>query len=296
LLGARHLVLLLACACCLPASAQATQTASLHVAFIPPLLGHGTTIDFSAQISTPTGLVPSPLTTLDVHYPRELGIATSGLGITSCSAKSLEAQGPEGCPVDSQMGQGSAVAAVPIGPIVLEEAGEVTIVRGPQQEGHLGLLFYVNAGAPINAQIVFSGVLLPGPGADEGTLHIEIPLVPGVAGSPNVAVVQLQVMIGARGLTYYEHVHGTFVAYRPAGVLLPHRCPRGGFPFAASFAFEDGSNALASTTVPCPTHGGRVRQRPARAPQHTARVRADGTWAPIAMTSLTRTRPLMPQP
>ncbi len=251
MLGARHLVLLLACACCLPASAEATQTASLHVAFIPPLLGHGTTIDFSAQISTPTGLVPSPLTTLDVHYPRDLGIATSGLGLTRCSAKSLEAEGPEGCPADSQMGQGSAVAAVPIGPIVLDEAAEVTIVRGPQQEGHLGLLFYVNAGWPVNAQIVFSGVLLPGPGADEGTLHIDVPLVPGVAGSPNVAVVQLQVMIGARGLTYYEEIHGELVEYHPQGILLPSRCPHGGFPFSASFAFEDAPGTSASTVVPC---------------------------------------------
>jgi hypothetical protein len=264
LLGARNLlILLLACACCPPASANATQTASLHAAFIPALLGHGTTIDLSAQISAPTGLVPSPLTSLDVHYPHALGVATGGLGINSClSARRLEALGPaEGCPADSQMGQGSAIAAVPIGPIVLEEAATVAIMRGPQQEGHLGLFFYVNAGGPVNGQIVLSGELLPGPRVGEETLHIDVPLVPGVAGSPNVAVVQLQVMIGARGLTYYEDIHGNYIPYHPQGILLPNRCPRGGFPFSASFTFENGPQTTASTTVACPTKSQNGRRR-----------------------------------
>lgn len=268
------LALLLACAC-LPATADATQSARIHVAFTPEHLGQGTTINLNAQISTPSGLVPSPLTVLDVRYPRDLGVATGGLGVASCSPARLEALGPEECPADSHMGQGSALAEVPIGPIILQETAEVAIIRGPQQEGHLALLFYVNAGGPVSAQIVLTGMLLPGPGADDETIQIDVPLVPSVTGSPNVAVVQLHVTLGPRGLTYYEYAHGTLIAYHPDGVLLPHHCPRGGFPFGASLTFEDGSNASASTTVPCPTLEGPSIGRDHRSKRrtHDRRVR-----------------------
>jgi hypothetical protein len=53
-------------------------------------------------------------------------------------------------------------------------------------------------------------------------------------------------------LTYYERVGSRNVAYHPAGVGLPRSCPRGGFPFAASFAFIDGSASRARTAVACP--------------------------------------------
>ncbi len=258
MLRAPNLLALLACTC-LPATAHATQSARIHVAFTPDHLGQGTTINLNAQILAPPGLVPSPLTVLDVRYPRDLGVATGGLGVASCSLARLTAHGPEECPVDSHMGKGTAIAEVPIGPIILQETAEVAIIRGPQQEGHLALLFYVNAEGPVSAQIVFTGVLLQSPKTNEETIQIDVPLVPSVTGSPNVAVVQLHVTIGPHGLIYHEYAHGRTITYQPAGVLLPHHCPRQGFPFTASLTFEDGSNASVSTTVPCPTAstGGR---------------------------------------
>ena len=51
---------------------------------------------------------------------------------------------------------------------------------------------------------------------------------------------------------YYTHAHGTTVAFHPQGVSVPLRCPRGGFPFSASFTFLDGTSAEAKSTVPCP--------------------------------------------
>lgn len=40
-----------------------------------------------------------------------------------------------------------------------------------------------------------------------------------------VTVVQAHVTIGGE-LTYYEHVRGRAIAYRPRGVELPRRCPK----------------------------------------------------------------------
>jgi hypothetical protein len=62
-------------------------------------------------------------------------------------------------------------------------------------------------------------------------------------------------------LTYYEIVKGQSVPYHPAGVGLPQSCPRGGFSFAATFAFLDGSRSRADTAVPCPRPRAQPRHR-----------------------------------
>lgn len=224
---------------------------SFRVTFTPERLGHGTTVNVSAQIAAPADSVPPPLTTLDIHYPRQLGVATGGLGLSTCTQATLQALGPEGCPANSRMGQGTATAEIPIGPIIIRETAEVAIIRGPEREGHLALLFYAEGKTPVNAQIAFPGLLRPGPEGDE-SIHIDVPLVPSVPEGPDVAVVRLHATLGPRGLTYYEHTHGHTIAYRPQGVLLPNKCPRGGFAFSATFGFLDGSTTNAQATVPCP--------------------------------------------
>jgi len=247
---------LLACAC-LPATAHAATT-RLHVSFNPERLGQGTTVEISVAIAAPTGHVPSPLTELDVSYPNDLGFDVSGLGLATCPQTTLEALGPKDCPADSHMGHGNALAEIPIGPDIIQETAEVTIVRAPQ-EGQLALLFYANGETPVSAPIIFSGLLLQGTGSNE-SIHINVPLVESLPEAPDVAVVQLRATLGPNGLTYYEHLHGHLVPYQPQGVLLPNKCPHKGFAFNATFAFLDGSHATANAIVPCP-HLTRRRHR-----------------------------------
>jgi hypothetical protein len=83
-------------------------------------------------------------------------------------------------------------------------------------------------------------------------LVTNVPLVSSVPGGPDVSIVSIQSTIGPSHLTYYKHVHGRRVGFHPRGVSVPERCPHGGFPFAAQFAFQDGSQVAASTTVLCP--------------------------------------------
>jgi hypothetical protein len=239
---------------CLPATAQATQSVRLQATLTPERLGQGTTLGFGFQIHGPADRVPSPLTEIDVRYPENLGIALSGLGLATCSQATLEASGPYGCPPNSVMGSGSALAELPIGPEIIRETTPITIVRAPNQEGHIALLFYATSPIPVDAQIVFPGLLLPAAPPFGGRVDINVPLVPSIAGAPDVAIVLLRSTIGPRGITYYEQVEGKTLAYQPKGLLLPNRCPRGGFPFAAEFSFQDGSHARAKTTVPCPGH------------------------------------------
>lgn len=242
---------ILLCAC-LPAAAQAAQSVKLTATLTPERLGHGTTVGFAFEIAAPANRVPPPLTGLDLSYPGNLGFALSGLGLATCSPTTLEASGPKGCPSVSRMGYGAALAEIPVGPLIVREPAEVAIVRAPGQGGHLALLFYADGEAPVSAQIVFPGLLVPAPAPFGGQVHVDVPLVPSLPAAPDVAIVRLRSTLGPLHLTYYKHVNGRTIAYSPKGILLPKKCPHGGFPFAGRFTFLDGSTASARTTVPCP--------------------------------------------
>ena len=248
-------------ALCFPALAQANQTVKLKASLVPERLGHGTTVGFGFEVSAADGRVPSPLTSVELDYPGNLGFAISGLGLAICEAATLEALGPDGCPANSRMGFGSAMAEIAVGPLIIRELTSVSIVRGPTQEGHLALLFYANGEEPVSAGIVFPGLLVPSAPPFGGAVSIEVPLIPGLPGAPDIAVVRLSSTLGPEHLTYYRQVGGKTVAYNPAGVLLPKRCPAGGFRFAGLFSFLDGTTATANTVVPCPP---RARAKPPR--------------------------------
>jgi hypothetical protein len=81
---------------------------------------------------------------------------------------------------------------------------------------------------------------------------MSIPLVPSLSEAPDVAVVQFRSTLGLLHLRYHEHIPQPGRPVRTKGIPLPNRCPRGGFRFAASFAFQEGSHATAQISVPCP--------------------------------------------
>lgn len=242
-------------------SAQAGQSVRLSATLTPERLGHGTTVGFAFEVAAPNDKAPPPLTGVELSYPGNLGFALSGLGLQTCEPTTLEALGPSGCPADSRMGFGAALAEIPIGPDIVREPAEVAIVRAPTREGHLALLFYADGESPVSAQIVFPGLLVPAPAPFGGKVNIDVPLVPSLPEAPDVAVVQLTSTLGPEHLTYYERVRGKTIAYNPHGVLLPKVCPRGGFRFSGRFRFLDGSEANATAVVPCPHRRVGTKQR-----------------------------------
>jgi hypothetical protein len=149
------------------------------------------------------------------------------------------------------MGKGMAIAEIQVGPELIKEQAPVAILRTQENEGHLAILFSAEGRSPVAAQITFSGVLLPGATQREEGIRIDVPLVEGLPGGPDVAVTELQASLGPRSLTYYEHIHGKLVPYHPRGILLPNRCPKRGFVFSARFSFLDGTKANAKARVRC---------------------------------------------
>ncbi len=236
-----------------PAAAEATsERASLHASFSPDRLGLPTTISFGFHLETVAGSAPPPLTALDLQMPAGMGYTTTNLGLAICQPAALLARGVAGCPPNSRLGYGSALVEVPFGTGDGHEIPEVQAVSGPSPKGNLVVLFYANGLYPVSAQLTFAGEVLPDAGRYGSQLSTTVPLVTSVPGGPDVSIVNVQSTIGPSHLTYYKHVHGRLVAFRPRGVSVPERCPRGGFPFAAQFTFQDSSSSSASTTVPCP--------------------------------------------
>ena len=225
-----------------PGVAWAGQSASISTVFTPLRLGAPTTVSLGFQISAGAGQVPSPLTGVDFHYPANLGIATSGLGVASCPVAELEAHGPSICPPDSRMGSGSAFVEIPVGGEVLTETASIGLVAGPSENGFVKLLVSATGLSPVAARIVMPSLLLA------GNLKLTVPLVESLPGAADVSVVRVHVTLGGN-LTYYERRHGKMVPYRPKSVVLPKRCPRGGFKFSATFSFLDGTQAEAARTV-----------------------------------------------
>jgi hypothetical protein len=229
----------------LAAGARGAQTASMSAKFAPEKLGAPTSLSLGFQLGG-DGL-PPPLTAVDVHYPANLGLLTSGLGLASCDPVQLEEHGPSICPPNSLMGRGSALAKVPLGSEVLAETAQIALVAGPSQDGSLRILISATGLSPVAGGFVMPTLLLA------GRMHITVPLVPTLPGAPDLSVVRIQTTLGGN-LTYYQRAHGKMVAYRPNGIGLPKRCPRGGFKFAATFAFLDRTTAAAHTAVGCPKH------------------------------------------
>lgn len=233
-------------------AAATSEQATLQAAFTPNRLGAATTISFGFRIMTADGAAPSPMTQLRLHMPAGIDYSTTTLGLAICRPAALLAKGLDGCSPNSRVGFGDAHVEVPFGVGAGHELPQIQALMGPPHDGNIVVLFYANGRTPVEAELVFTGEVLPDSGIFGSKLEANVPPIASVPGGPDVSIVSVHATIGPRGLTYYRHSHGRLIAFHPVGVSLPGRCPRGGFPFSAQFGFEDGTGTTASTRVPCP--------------------------------------------
>jgi hypothetical protein len=238
------ILLALAAGACIPSDAAAAPTARMSAAFTPERLGAPTAVSFAFRVADEER-DPAPLVGIQLAYPRDLGLATSDLGVMACAPAQLRALGPAGCPANSHMGYGSAVVQVAFGSDVVKETTQIALLAGPSPDGYLHLLVYASGKFPIEAAVILTAVLLP------GHLAITVPPIPSLPAAPYVFLTEMHVTLGGN-LTYYETLNGRPVAYHPAGVGLPTTCPHGGFRFAATFRLLDGEHTGTRAAVPCP--------------------------------------------
>lgn len=245
----------LALALCLSLAAPtwAAQRVRLSAGFSPNRLGTPTTISFAFTITAPDGEVPSPLTSVSLHLPAGIGLARTTLGLALCDPSPLTDHGARGCPRNSRIGYGTALAEVPYGPEIVHEHVTVTAFMGPPHEGNLTILFFAEGWEPVYAQLVFpANVAEETTGLFGGRLDTTVPIIPSVPAGPDVSVAHFQSTIGPSHITYHRHSHGHTIAFHPRGPTVPEHCPHHGFPFAADYTFQDGTHTTTTTTVPCP--------------------------------------------
>jgi hypothetical protein len=89
--------------------------------------------------------------------------------------------------------------------------------------------------------------VLPGKGLLEELGDVMI-----LTGRTIASAVSSFLTLGAKNVAYYRKVHGRRELFHVKGIILPTKCPRGGFPVASQFSFEDGSTVTTRSTVPCP--------------------------------------------
>ncbi len=243
----------------LPAAARASDTARFGVTFSPDRLGAQVTLNMTLELAGSDGGLPSPVTGFDMHLPAELELIGSTLGLAVCRPGALFADGLQGCSPNARLGTGSAIAAVPFGPETVSESADVDALMGPPVENQVGVLLYAESTTPVFAQLIFPGELMIGSGPE--SLDTTIPPTPTLPGAPDAVLTKLKLEVGPEHLTYYKRVHGRQVAYRPTGVSLPSKCPRGGFVFIADMRFMDGTALRVPDAVPCPPAPPRGRRR-----------------------------------
>lgn len=223
------------------------------------VLGSSTALDVALRLD-PHRLTSAPLQEMRFSFPRTLGIVSSGLGLAACTPPAqdfvkvlLSAPGIAGCPPNSVMGYGRAVALVRLttGQVIPEYA-TVTLLSGAIEQGTLELVVFIDGQRPFGAKLAFAGVVEGAGGPYGGALAVRMPSIPGLADVGTVSLLTLNITLGSHAIRYYERRRGRRVAYRPEGVALPSRCPRHGFQFRAELRFADGTRRSARSTTPCP--------------------------------------------
>lgn len=209
--------------------------------------------------------LPSPVTDLQIRTPRGLDVASSGLGIATCRRPEAEIESvivPDdamiGCPRNSLLGSGTATATLVFpddGHRPIRGNAELQLFSGATRSGRPGLALLVNTSNPLTAQLSYTGELFAAPRPFGVALRLKVPKVPqplfGI--ELHLALSRMDVLIGGPAIVYRITRGGRGVFYRPGGVVLPDRCPRGGrLRFQLVLRFLDGTGRSTDATVRCP--------------------------------------------
>jgi hypothetical protein len=222
-----------------PPPPEAT-TATIRPSFSPNKLGAKAAFTFAVRFNGGELGVPSPVRRAVVHLPP--GLMMDIPKLRSCSKSRLRARGASGCPARSEIGTGHALADVHAGGTVESEGAVVSAFVGPPQGVNPTIEILGQGYSPLDERVVITATALPDKPPYGEKLEMSIPAIPSIPLEPNASTVSFTLTVGGANLRRRN----------PNTVLLPSHCPRGGFPFAAEFGYEDGATSTATATVPCP--------------------------------------------
>ncbi len=226
-----------------PAVAQPETAASIHASFLPDRLGASTTLTLNVGFSGGAEGVPAPLRQAVLRLPS--GMAIDLRGDVTCPQSHLRRSGAAGCPAGSIVGRGHALTDVYAGSLVVPEEANVTVFRGPSRGGLQTFEIFGQGETPLYQSVISTAVLQPDSAPYGAKLTVSVPPIPTLVLEPDASIVSVSVTVGGIGRKPKAHAAA-------GSIRVPHSCPPGGFPLAASFAFADGSPTSATTAIACP--------------------------------------------
>jgi hypothetical protein len=243
-----------AAVCCATLSpvgvARAAETVSITEAgFSPDKPGMPTNAFGSATIRSTEGPVPSPVRHVNVYGPAGVTLDLEGTGV--CSEELLQKKGPQACPANSRAGFGGGQGIYMLGKELVEEKYTLDFFLSDNRPGHTKLLIFLSGSTPVLVEIILKGTVIRGPKPYGLGFSVDVPEIKVLPEASNASAKSAFLTLGAHNVAYYRTIHGKRKLFHVRGIVLPKSCPRGGWPVASQFTFEDGSTVMATRTVPC---------------------------------------------
>jgi len=231
----------------LSASASAAPTITMKAVAVPipgyphtgNILGAGAALKAEFTIAgTEYGGFPPPLTGVKFYGPAGAKLHPQGFG--TCAPSVIQEKGPSACSKASQAGpKGSANGVVSFGTERVAETVSVQPFFAPGGD----LSFFVDGTSPVSIEILSTGKVLTSSPPFGPTVETEVPLIESVPGALDASAKEINVTVGA------AYKKGKKTNYY---IVVPKKCPKGGFPLKAQMSFLGGSTAEATYKAPCP--------------------------------------------
>lgn len=231
------------------AQAEGETVTITEASFSPDGLGVPTNA-FGRAIIGSTSPVPSPITHVNVLGPAGVTLNLEGTG--TCSITMLESAGPKNCPASSKAGFGGGEGAYEIGHEVIKEAFTLDFFLIDNHPGHVQLAIYLQGSTPVSIELVFTANVIQEPKPYGLGFSLNVPLIKVLPEASDASAVSSFITLGAKNVAYYKTVHGKRKLEHVKGIVTPKTCPRGGWPVATEFSFQDGQTVMAKHTIACP--------------------------------------------
>jgi hypothetical protein len=230
--------------------APSEDTLIVNEAFTPDRLGAATNLSITASFASSAEAPPSPISRLTLYGPAGLGIQARGAG--TCTQAALERRGPAGCPADSRVGFGGGVAVLALPGELVRESFTLDFFFASPEHGRLRLLVYASGVSPVAAALVVVAKEIPAPKPYGLGFSVQVPQVSTVPGAEYVSIESAFATIGSSEVAYYKTVHDRHMLVHVKGLIVPRKCPAGGFPTRGMVEFADGASFTVDPRIPCP--------------------------------------------
>jgi hypothetical protein len=242
LIGAACTVLATVAVCvAMAVPAQAQTSAAIAPSLSPNRLGAKAALTFTVRYAGGEFGVPSPLRRSVLELPAGLTLDIPSL--RSCTAARLLARGAGGCPAQSEIGSGHALAEVHTGSLDITENATLWAFLGPPHNIQPTFEILAQGYTPVEQRVVLSGTVLSVAAPYGEELVMPVPPISTLGLERDASIVTFSLTIGASARQRTRDANA---------ILVPSSCPAGGFPFAAEFTYADGTSDSAVATTPCP--------------------------------------------